>query len=185
MFSKYYSLKKLALTTLALGALVQPVRAYDSKAYPGTMCQRTNAATTAAVRYDPDGAVRNLDPTVAMVVCPIVRDNTDSTGMSYVDVVVNDGSRSSGVTCIVSIRNYKGQALVGQTAHSDIAGISSDPDPTGLNASFVVMHDVQAPTNTGPVYYSLMCSIPGVEAGQVSGIRAYRVQEYPDPPPSD
>src|SRR4029078_7194824 len=111
--------------------------------------------------------------------------NTDSTGMSYVDVIVNDGSRSSGVTCIVSIRNSQGKALGAQTAHSDVAGISSDPDPTGLNASFVVMHDVQAPTGTGPISYSLMCSIPGVEAGRGSRILAFRVQEYPDPLPSD
>src|SRR5229473_3100584 len=84
MIRKYTSLKKLALATLALGALAQPAAAFihgDFKVYPGSLCVAQGVQPNSSISIGPEGTVFNISTTSDLsVVCPIVRDNVSQNG---------------------------------------------------------------------------------------------------------
>ncbi|HEV8716856.1 MAG TPA: hypothetical protein VGX03_29065 [Candidatus Binatia bacterium] len=105
----------LAVAALACTALGSPAYAgQDLKAMAGNAGQFTEPAK---IIFSPnmsfafsDGRIRNVGTTDVNVVCPIVRDNINNTGVFSVGVRV-DGAAGEGVLCTLTSRDQFGKEL--------------------------------------------------------------------------
>ena len=190
MKNKYHSLKKLALATLALGTLAQPVAADDTKTYAGTMCQPAGGSGNPAPQYGATGSISNPGPISMLVVCPIVRDNNRASigldgggdgslpnGIKEVFMSVDNRNRFYNLICTLSIRDFDGNTVRSATDSTETTSLHP-------HNSFLDIVNVSAvpPPNSpayGSFHYSLFCTIPAPDQG-VSRIIAYRVIEASD-----
>lgn len=139
--------------------------ASDYKSYPATSC-RMVYGSSGSLGTRPDGSVENdstNSPTTA--ICPIVRDNTVTTGAWSVEVHVEDNNDFGAVKCTaLSMSPFGG---VVSTAFSQTT-------VNGIGAALLTMAPAQS-AEAG--YYALRCELPPIGASGRSGINSYVVRE--------
>lgn len=194
MNSKFNARKKLALVTLALGALAQPALATengDFKVYPASMCVPEGAPGNPnfQIAQNGGGIITNTSTTSELnVVCPIVRDNVTASTFpgqanpTKVKVFFLDQNPTSGIfgsiRCTLFSRNSDGNVVASSLTRSD--------NPTnefgGMTTQRLAYQDGILDGLGGRGYMQLQCILPKAVVDstglkKVSGIRAYEVRE--------
>ncbi len=177
--------RRLSLTELAATVLLAVISALlpdlaqaatDDKSFPATSCRRQDGnAGQLGVRLD--GGIENESQFDTLtVVCPVVRDNTQTTAGWTMTVRVIDNSANGmngAVSCTTSSMRTFGNVVV-----------DSKPAQTGAvstGAATLVM----SPTSQWVDGYSTMtCTLPPHGGGARSKLFAYRISE-PDGGDSD
>jgi hypothetical protein len=150
----------------------------DVKVLPGAACQPRLAGDYDDIATFAEG-VRNLDPGTtgdpkAVVVCPIVRDNTSRNGAGVLTVrlVVHGSSTDQPVTCTLSSRNATGTLVAPDAQDKGSAGRAATSTSTG--AGIIILDVPLHPKADG--YYVVLCELP---AGQPGGqVNSYQYFEF-------
>ncbi len=156
-----------ALLTLAFLLTSATARAgTDSKSYPATSCRQVQGSGGSAGTR-PNGAIRN-DSTgqSTTVICPIVRDNTQTTGSFTVSVRVDDRTSAGGVSCTAMAR-----AITGAVA-STSPTVQTGNMPIGLGNLILTV-----PSQSLEGYSAIKCTLPPLQVGEGSGLISYIVNE--------
>lgn len=161
------ALSTLVVCLVGLVALLagSEARAQDDKSYPATSCRQVYQSTgTPGAR--PAGAVQNDSTSAPLtVICPIVKDNTQTLGSWTIEVRVDDRTNSSSVNCTAVSMNNGGGVQASASAQTTVA-------QTGL-ATLTITPGSSAAEG----YSALRCSIPAVSSTGPSGIIGYIVRE--------
>jgi hypothetical protein len=194
MDRKYRSLKKIALATLALGALAQPAAAGelgDFKIYPGSMCVARGVQGNPNLKVEFNGAILNLSTTSELnVMCPIVRDNLELSShlppgdANPTKVRVNfidqnpDTTILGSVRCTLFSRNSDGATVASSLGRSDVSSQNDGGSTFRINP----LHYQDDPLFLLRGYMHMECIIPKAVVDStglksLSGIRMYEVRE--------
>ncbi len=140
--------------------------ASDHKSYPATSCKPVHGSN-GILGPRPDGSVENDSTAFPLtVICPIVRDNTVTTGAWSVSVHVEDANNSGSVQCTgLSMGPFGGVV-------DDQASLPTDGPGTG--AAFLTMALAQS-AEAG--YYAVRCVLPPMGANGRSAVNSYLVKE--------
>lgn len=160
-------LSTLASVLSCLLMVLSPNQAWatEDKSYPATSCRRMQG-NTGGLGTRNNGTIENdSTATTLTVICPIVRDNTQSTAGWSIDVRVHDQTSSGLVSCTVTSAGTWGSIVHQVTQTTNTLG-------TGLGTL------TMSPTSQGLEGYSVLkCSIPPVAGGLRSKLLAYVVKE--------
>ncbi|WP_437607346.1 hypothetical protein WMF20_42025 [Sorangium sp. So ce834] len=162
----HFSRTVFSTSMLGLLALASSLaHAADSKVFPATFCRQ--AGSSSAVSYDINGRVHNPTASTQTVICPIVRDVTDSK-WNQLTVVVADRHYSENVSC----RAW--------SAQTDGLGWYQQTNTTGSFPDWWSAQELTfgtQPTERHDGTYYLECSIPPRYSGLDSGVLSYRITE--------
>lgn len=143
--------------------------AIDEKTYPATSCRRMDDSA-GALGTRPNGTIENDHPSFPLtVICPIVRDNTQTTGIwsARVSVVdANDTNSSVGkVVCTAESVNKFGALHATSTAQTS---------QVGTGRSTLVLSPA---TQVVEGYSAIKCTLPPSDTLGRSRLVAYQVNE--------
>lgn len=142
----------------------------DDKSYPATSCRQVfGSGGTPGTR--PNGSVANDSSGSAMtLICPIVRDNTQTSGSWTVDVRVDDRTDTAAISC------------TGLSRSTFSAAISSNTQQTAVNPQGFATLPIAVPSGSTDGYYAIRCTLPAVGSSGPSAVIAYVVRETGDDP---
>ena len=150
--------KPLTMTPATAVLPSQPSGPVDRKTYPGSFCKPDYGRDGDQVNYSA-GAIKTRDDGYAVVVCPIVRDNTVNTDGASVTLYVD--SRDDLVACTLFSRSAYGEELSRHTRTAD------DWGKTSIEFQVSVSEDSS--------YLSLLCNLESRNR-----IFSYTVSEFTD-----
>lgn len=143
----------------------------DDKTVPATSCRRMDTtAPQGVLGVRTDGTIENDSAVNGLqVICPIVRDTTQSTGSWSIAVRVDDKTNVGAVSCVTTSRtSFGGFADDSGTVQTAVGGIAQ--------ATLNMTVDPQSADG----YSLLKCTIPPSQAGNRSKIIAYTTFEPND-----
>lgn len=141
-----------------------PTFAEDGKIYPATMCQGSLVGNPPITSYDGKQLVNTSTTNSAVVVCPVIKDNTSSlTGANEAYVRYRKGT-NTGFLC----------DLWSYSAHGTSNHVQFKSD-FGAPGNKTFSYNPILSFSQG--YYSFVCVIPPGPAGQKSSVISYRLDE--------